>query len=90
MAILRLNFWAAAAAICTREMSEAKVATMMRPGAVRKTSSKPWARSISDSVQPGRSALVLSASRASTPRCENSASLAKSGGQPSIGVWSNL
>ena len=34
--------------------------------------------------------LVLSASKASTPRCENSASLAKSGGQLSIGVWSNL
>jgi hypothetical protein len=83
---LAIKFGATLAAICTRDISEAKVAMRMRPRAWRKTSSKPFGRFVSDSVQPARSALVLSASRASTPRCENSASLAKSGGQLSIGV----
>ena len=34
--------------------------------------------------------MVLSASKANTPRRANSASRAKSGGHPSTGVWSNL
>src|SRR5258707_1293924 len=57
-----------------REINEAKVATMIRPGAARKTRSKASSMTASESVQPGRSALVLSDNNASTPRFENSAS----------------
>ena len=59
-----------------REISEAKLAMMMRPLALRKTSSKAGSITRSEGVQPARSALVESASSASTPRSENSASLA--------------
>jgi hypothetical protein len=59
-----------------REMSEAKVAMMMRPGASRKTASKAGSITASDGVQPALSALVESDSSASTPRPANSASLA--------------
>jgi len=88
----RTRSWAAAArAACwMREISEAKVPIKIRPGAWRKTSSKAASITASDGVQPGRSALVESASRARTPRSPNSASLPKSVGRPSTGVWSNL
>ena len=73
-----------------REISEAKVATMMRPLASRNTSSKAASTTRSEGVKPGRSALVESESSASTPRPPSSASLAMSVGFPSTGVWSNL
>ncbi len=44
----------------------------------------------SESVCPGRSALVESESMHSTPSSPIRASRAKSAGLPSIGVWSNL
>ena len=89
-AIFRPCRWAAFAACCIREISEAKEAIIIRPGASLKTSSKAGSIIFSDGVHPGLSALVESAMRAKTPRLENSASLAKSVGQPSTGVGSNL
>ncbi len=89
-AILRPLTLAASATCCTREISDAKVATITRPLASAMTFSNAGRMTDSDGVQPGRSALVESESRRSTPRFENSESLAKSVGQPSTGVWSNL
>jgi hypothetical protein len=74
--ILRPWRSAALATCCIREISEAKLAMMMRPGAFLKTSSKAGSITRSEGVHPGLSALVESASKASTPRAANSASLA--------------
>ena len=63
---------------------------MILPGALRNSSSKAASITLSEAVQPGLTELVESESRASTPRFENSASLAKSVGRLSTGVWSNL
>ncbi len=90
IAILRPLFMAASATCCTREIKEANVATIMRPFASAKTLSNAGPMTASEGVQPGRSALVESESSRSTPRAANSASFAKSVGQPSTGVWSNL
>ena len=75
-AILRPCSSAALPTCCMREISEAKLAMMIRPLALRKTSRKAASITLSEGVQPGRSALVELASSASTPRLENSASLA--------------
>ncbi len=88
--ILRPLLAAASATCCTREISEAKVAMMTRPLASLNTLSNAGPMTASEGVQPGRSAFVESESSKSTPRVENSESFAKSVGQPSTGVWSNL
>ena len=82
IAILRLWRCAAHATCWMREMSEAKVATMIRPVRMRKTRSK--ASSI-DALggRPAGPVGVGAVARAAPARRapENSASLAKSGGQ---------
>lgn len=77
-------------ACCRRWTLLVKVVTKTRPGA---SANRCWNRSPttrSEGVMPGRSTLVLSRSRASTPSCPSSASRATSVGLPSVGVWSNL
>ena len=75
-AILRPCLAAASATCWMREIREANVAMMTRPFASLKTLSNAGPITISEGVHPGRSALVESESSRSTPRCENSASLA--------------
>ena len=75
-AILRPCRAAASATCWMREISDAKVAMITRPCASLKTLSNAGPITISEGVQPGRSALVESESSRSTPRRENSASFA--------------
>ena len=77
--------------ICTRLMEEAKVATIIRlPSARINKESKELFTVCSVWVKPGRSALVESASRASTPSLPSSAKRARSIMPPSAGVMSIL
>ena len=69
-----------------REISEAKVAMISRPGASRMIWWKASSRTASEGVVPGWSALVLSDRNTNTPRLPNSVSLSISVGQPSTGV----
>ena len=75
---------------CRRWMWDEKLVTITRPGASRMIRLRAAATSCSDCVMPGRSAFVESASMRSTPSAPKRASLARSVGRPSIGVWSIL
>ena len=81
---------AASITCCTRWMFEAKLVTMIRPGARANTSRRCGPTSRSDGEKPGRSALVESPHKSSTPSRPSSASRETSAGSPSTGVWSNL
>ena len=83
---------AAAASItcCTRWTLEAKQVTMIRPSQRENCSSSAGPTVASEGTTPGRSALVESPQRQSTPSDPSSASRAMSAGRPSTGVWSKL
>ena len=68
----------------------AKLETMTRRGAVRNTSWIAGARSASDVVKPGTSALVESVRNRSTPSSPNRANARRSVIRPSSGNWSIL
>ena len=77
--------------ICwTRWTCDEKQAAITRPGAVRMMSPIGSASERSEGTNPGRSALVESASSSRTPRAPNSAKADRSVGMPSIGVGSSL
>ena len=68
----------------------AKLETMTRRGAVRNTSSMAGARSRSEVVKPGTSALVESVRNRSTPSSPSRANARRSVIRPSSGNWSIL
>ena len=63
---------------------------MIRPSQRENVSSSAGPTVDSDGATPGRSALVESPNRQSTPSRPSSASRETSAGTPSTGVWSNL
>ena len=82
---------AAASITCwTRCTLEANEVTMIRPRQRENRSSRAGPTLDSDGATPGRSALVESPKRHSTPSRPSSASRETSAGLPSTGVWSNL
>ena len=87
---LRPCRWAIWMACWMRWMCEAKQATITRPSASAKIWWNAWPTLLSEPVQPSVSALVESASRASTPSSPSRASVLTSVVRPSMGVWSNL
>ena len=63
---------------------------MIRPSQREKVSSRAGPTLDSEGATPGRSALVESPQRQSSPSAPSSASRETSAGRPSTGVWSNL
>ena len=83
--------WAAASSTCwIRWTLEAKVVTMIRSSQFWNWRVKVAPTVFSDGVKPGRSTLVESASRASTPSLPSSPKRARSMTSPSMGVESIL
>ncbi len=89
-ATLRPSASAASTTCCTRWTFEAKQVTMIRPSARENVSRSAGPTLDSDVATPGRSALVESPQRQSSPSEPSVARRAKSAGLPSTGVWSNL
>ena len=88
---LRPCRWAIWIACWTRWMCEAKQARMTRPSASAKIWWKAWPDlALRAGASPRTSALVESASSASTPSSPSCAKRLTSVMRPSIGVWSNL
>ena len=88
--ILRPLSIATSAACCIRWMFDANDATSIRPVRSGKSARNASPTSLSEPVDPGRSAFVESPSRRSTPRLPTSASLPTSVRSPSTGVWSSF
>ena len=89
-ATLRSSCAAASTTCCTRWTFEAKQVTMMRPSQRENASRSAGPTLDSEGAMPGRSALVESPQRSSTPSRPSSARRETSAGLPSTGVWSNL
>ena len=84
-------WWCAASRTCWMRCTWlAKLETMIRRGAVRKTSSIAGVRSRSEVVNPGTSALVESIRNRSTPSSPSRANARRSVIRPSSGNWSIL
>ena len=89
-ATLRPWSWAASRTCWMRCTWLAKLDTMIRRGAVRNTSSIAGARSRSEVVKPGTSALVESMRNRSTPSSPSRAKARRSVIRSSSGNWSIL
>ena len=89
-ATLRPWWWAASRTCWIRCTWLAKLETMIRRGAVRNTSSIAGARSRSEMVNPGTSALVESVMNRSTPSSPSRAKARRSVIRESRGNWSIL
>ncbi len=91
MIAVRLPHAAATSTICLmREMFDANVVVITRPGARDMIASRRSPTWRSDCVYPATSARVESESSSSTPCAAISESRAKSVCFPSTGVWSNF